>query len=76
MVVEPSNRPAALQLLRDGAPLPTREVASEEGGTTQVAVLEGVEAGSSGSLRVCGDMGGRWLGLGATCWLLVHAVPW
>lgn len=65
MAVEPSNRPVALQLLRDGVPLPTREVAGEEGGTTQVAVLEGVQAGSSGA-RVCGARAGVEAGAGCT----------
>ena len=47
MDVEPSLLPVALQLQRDGQPLPTKEVQGEDGLTT-VAVLEGVPAGSSG----------------------------
>ena len=45
--VEPSVLPVAIQLQRNGQPLPTREVQGEDGITT-VAVLEGVPAGSSG----------------------------
>lgn len=47
LAVEPSNLPVALQVLRDGQPLPTMEVQGKEG-TAQVALLEGVPAGSSG----------------------------
>lgn len=45
--MEPSNLPVGLQLWRDGAPLPTKEAAGEDG-VVQVALLEGVPAGSSG----------------------------
>lgn len=45
----PSHLPVALQLVRDGTALPTKEVEGDEGPTT-VALLEGVAAGSS----VCG----------------------
>ncbi len=41
----------ALQLLRDGTPLPTRVVEGEDG-PSQVAVLEGLPAGSSGGRGV------------------------
>lgn len=47
LAVEPSTLPVALQLLRDGVPLPTRVVEGEDG-PSQVAVLEGLPAGSSG----------------------------
>ena len=47
LAVEPSTLPVALQLLRDGTPLPTRVVEGEDG-PSQVAVLEGLPAGSSG----------------------------
>ncbi|PRW58303.1 Structural maintenance of chromosomes flexible hinge domain-containing 1 [Chlorella sorokiniana] len=52
LAVEPSTLPVALQLLRDGTPLPTRVVEGEDG-PSQVAVLEGLPAGSSaGGLKV------------------------
>lgn len=46
--MEPSHLPVAIQLVRDGQALPTKEVEGEEGPTT-VALLEGVAAGSSGA---------------------------
>lgn len=54
LAVEPSTLPVALQLLRDGVPLPTRVVEGEDG-PSQVAVLEGLPAGSSGKkgVRCC-----------------------
>lgn len=51
LAVEPSTLPVALQLLRDGTPLPTRVVEGEDG-PSQVAVLEGLPAGSSGAGRI------------------------
>lgn len=51
LAVEPSTLPVALQLLRDGTPLPTRVVEGEDG-PSQVAVLEGLPAGSSGAGEV------------------------
>lgn len=50
LAVEPSHLPVALQVLRDGQPLPTKEVEGEEG-PAQVALLEGIPAGSPGELR-------------------------
>ncbi|KAK9820414.1 hypothetical protein WJX72_010046 [[Myrmecia] bisecta] len=50
--VTPSCRPARLVLLRGGQPLPVKEV-SEDGEVVVLAVLDGVQAGSSVSDLAC-----------------------